>query len=304
VNDERGDVRQLLEGVAPERGLEIEALFSRVGIDYHRANDRPGFYLETLDRVVLYNDRTLQQIYLIAFLTWKALTEQSGAIIVSLVRGQPYDETKVRRDPEQQMYERRVDELALALQKLRTADELHLAEWPVEVPRLGTAVPSFSSVTDRAAYETALFALAYVLLHETRHAMFAVDGDAPGGLAEEVACDAYATEFLMKGIHEYAAMSRFPAHKVATKRAIGLLIGQAIIVESTPEHRWNVADNHPPVGERLRTTLEALGLPPLDHAWVFASSMLLAKLRRVNRPVGVIDFATPLELYSKLVKLL
>lgn len=304
MNEARNDVRQLLESIAPERRVEIDALFSRRDVDYHRARDRPGFYLQTFDRVVLYTDRTLQQIYLIAFLTWKALMAQSGAIIVSLARRQPYDEAKVRRDPQLRQYERRVDALASALQNLRSADELYRAEWPAEVPRLGAGPPSFADDVDRMAYEMALLALGYVLLHETRHAMFAVDGDAPGGLAEEIACDAYATDFLTRGIGEYAEMSGLPAHRAATKRAIGLLVGQAIIVESTPEHRWRAAGDHPPVGERLQTALEALKLPDQDDAWVFASCMLLATLRRANRPVGVVEFTTPVELYRKLVNLL
>jgi hypothetical protein len=299
MSTESKDIKALFLGVAPERATQIDEIFDRDRISYVRANDRPGVCMQSWNNVVLYNDRTVQLFYLASFLAWQALIEQSGAVVGLYILNKKYDYREVLKEPSRAEFEQKVDALGDALAKLSSAQDMDIATWPMEIPRPAPEGPS--DVEHRAAHELTLFALAFALLHETRHAIFAVNQNPPGGIAEERACDDYAFGFLMDEAGLYAADSQFPIDKVKTKRAMGILLGQTVILEMTPQELWGSSSTHPPIRERFGAVIDRLNLPPWDDAYVYASSLLLSKLRRSKKNLGEIPFSSPRDLCERLL---
>jgi hypothetical protein len=109
--------------------------------------------------LVVFTDRTLQQAWLIAYLAWRTLHEQSGFVIVSLLNNAKEDEFMTH-----------VDRLGRALADLRSADA-GAAPWPADVPQLTPDLSGLRDIEDRTAYELACFAGSFLLLHETCHAL-------------------------------------------------------------------------------------------------------------------------------------
>jgi hypothetical protein len=296
------DIEELLAGVAPERRSEINDLFRKRTVNFALANDRPGLCMQTWQSTVLFNERAIQQIYLTSFLAWQCLVEQSGGIIGLFVLNRIYDYQELLKEPERERFEKKVDALGAALQNLTGAASPSLVEWPATIPRPTPEGPA--DIEHRAAHELALFAIAYVLLHETRHALYFIENDAPGGVQEERNCDQYAFDFLMGHADQYAAAEGYPPEKVKTKRAMGVLLGQFLIMELTPTSRWSVSGSHPSVKERLKFAIGNLGLPEWDDAYVYCSSLLLSTLRRRGVPLGATPFSGPKDLCDRLLELL
>jgi hypothetical protein len=289
-----GDVRALLLGVAPEQSEEIGRLMRTT--QFERAHDRPAMHLEAsafFDKgLVTLTDRTMQQVWLIAYLTWRTLHEQSGFVIVSRVFGLPYD----IRGNEHDAFTQDVDRLTDALMRLREAGENAKVEdhpWPSDVPRLDPTLSNLRGVEDRAVYDLACFGCAFLLLHETHHAQKRLRNEAPGGLAEEMECDRFAISFLYDGCEQYARQHNHSLIEVARKRAMGLLIGLSVVIESTERGLWSPSESHPPVYDRIRQLLDFVGATftdPDDPFWVFATCVMLSKLRRAGRIPTLIDF--------------
>ena len=113
-----------------------------------------------------------------------------------------------------------------------------------------------------------------------------------GGVTEEMECDRFAIDFLFDGCAEYAQKNNHAAVDVQRKRAMGLFLGLAVILESTEHGLWLPSVTHPPLYERLKQLLDVVGQgfsDPNDPFWVFAACVLLSKLRRDGRRPLVID---------------
>ena len=155
------DTKALFLGAAPERHADIEELLRTV--EYKRANDRPALHLEGTAicgrGLVVLTNRTMQQIWLIAYLSWKTLHEQSGFVIVALAKKLPYDTSLYEKNDR---YIGQVDRLGNALSDLQTADS-GSNPWPSDVPRLDPELSELRDEEDHAAYDLGSFAAAFVL---------------------------------------------------------------------------------------------------------------------------------------------
>jgi hypothetical protein len=227
VNSESEEIRQLLLQVAPERSRDIDGLFAKYPLQFERVRDTTGFTMATSFGVVLYNDRAFQQIYLISFLAWRALIEQSGGILLFEIAGRAYDHGALGATPSQREAEQAVDAAGAALRALRDSESLDHATWPPDLPYPTLSTLPFKDKQHQAVYEIAVFAVAYIVLHEIRHAMFAHEGDSPDGIAEERECDTFALQLLLDGTREFAAMRGNPPQAVLSKRAMGAFLGQS-----------------------------------------------------------------------------
>jgi hypothetical protein len=64
---------------------------------------------------------------------------------------------------------------------------------------------SLANTEHKAVFDLVAFALAFSFLHEFRHVMYCADKNAPSTLPEEeIACDAWAREFMMSGLDAYS----------------------------------------------------------------------------------------------------
>lgn len=123
-----------------------------------------------------------------------------------------------------------VDRLGAALAALRTADVGNIP-WPSDIPQLDPELKRLRDKQDHATtYDLACFAGAFLLLHETCHAQKRVRGEAEGGITKEMECDRFAIEFLITGCDVYAARHHHTPLEVLRKRAMGLFIGLAVVL--------------------------------------------------------------------------
>ena len=298
-------VRALFSGVAPERPEEIEQILET--IQYELADDRPALHLEATAffgrGLVVLTNRTMQQIWLIAYLSWRTLREQSGFVIVALATRTPYD---VSQHPKNDIYIKHVDRLGEDLTALRTAD-VGRNPWPSDVPRLDPQLSELRDEEDRAVYDLSCFAAAFVLLHETHHALKRARGETWGGVEEELECDRYATGFLLDRSDAYAIPRNFEPSKVFRKRAMGVFLGLAVTFESTEMGLWLASESHPSAYDRIRQLVQFVD--PIisnedDDFWIFASCVLLSRVRRGSQLPATIRFLSPRDLFYKALELI
>jgi hypothetical protein len=296
------DARALLMGTTPERADAITELLKTT--QYEIAHDRPALHLEATaffgKGLVVLTKRTMQQAWLIAYLSWRTLREQAGFIIVALATKAPYE---VRLHSKNDKYISLVNRLGEALAALRTADAGN-NPWPPDVPRLDPQLSELHDEEDHFAYALGCFATAFLLLHETCHAQKRVRGEPEGGIAEEIECDKFAIDFLMAGCEIYARQNDYEITKVRRKRSMGVFLGLAVVFESTEHGLWAPSNTHPSAYERIKLLVDIVepGLPePNDDFWTFASCVLLSKLRRNQRLPEVIHFDSCRDLFYKVL---
>ena len=251
--------------------------------------------------VVLYTDRTMQQIYLVSHFAWRALIEQSGAVLLFQLANQPYEYGRLGGTPSQREAEQAVDAVSKVLSTLRAVESMDQVPWPETLPQPRPENLPFRDVQQQAVYEIALFALAYIVLHEIRHAMFVHDSNSPDKVSEERECDQFALQFLLDGVEACARTHRYEPARVLSKRAMGVFLAQVVIAEVTPFHLWGDETDHPKVIERFRAAIARVNLPVQDAAWMYACCFLLVKLRQLDRHEARIPFSSYLDLCERLL---
>jgi Peptidase U49 len=110
------------------------------------------------------------------------------------------------------------------------------------------------------------------------------DGDRPSAPEEELACDAFARQFLLEGVRGYAAQTGQSAEDVLAKRAAGIALGAYALYEFTPEVGRAGSDNYPPAADRLGALFPEVSLPFNHWFWDFAASSNV-KNRRIGLPL-------------------
>lgn len=303
--DPTRETRALFVEVAPERTARIDELLQDV--QYEIASDRPAMHLEATailgKGLVVFTNRALQQVWLISYLAWRTLHEQSGFVIVALIKKLPYDLLIMRVEGDE--YTDRVDRLGEALAALRNAEDS--LPWPDDVPKLTPDLSTLQDEEDVAAYDLARFACTFILLHETCHALKRIDSTPETGIEEEIECDRFAIDFLLSGCDKYAEQHGYDKVKVRRKRSMGVFLGLAVIFESTEYGLWSPSETHPSIYMRLRLVFNAVDplMPdPDDPVWVYACCMLLSKMRRDRKLPGTIPFTSCRGLFLAILELL
>lgn len=290
--DTNRDVEALFMGTIPERGEEVAEIMKQV--QFERADDRPALHFEAnafFGRgLVIFTDRSMQQMWLIAYLSWKTLSEQSGFVIVLLAESKPYDSALNDKHDQYVSY---VDRLGEALTDLRTADANQTLPWPEDVPRLDPELSELDGDEDHVTYHLGLFASTFVFLHEVSHTQRRMNGEEYGGIPEELNCDAYAINLLLDQCKVYADQNNDDPALVYRKRAMGVLLGLATIFESTELGVWYPSDSHPSIYERISQLYDIVVqhiTDDDDDFWLFGSCVLLSKARRDKKLPQFIEF--------------
>lgn len=298
------ETRNLFLDTAPERSAELEILLQK--IDFRLAADRPAFHLEAtaiMGRgLVVFTPRTMRQIWLIGFMAWQCMHEQSGFIVGFLMQGRPYDLSAPDVGDAGAEAAARIVRLGATLRTLREAQDEREHDWPTDVPT-PPIPPAELAEEDQAAYELACFALSFVMLHESWHALERIAGRDYAGRDEELACDSYAAHLLLDRVSEYATSKAYtPAQteSVSAKRAIGVFLGLVLMLESTEIGLREPTEDHPAWTARVRAILaiiEATAADENGHFWVFAASVILSRLRRDDIEVGIVPYNSARQLF-------
>jgi hypothetical protein len=295
-------IDRLIAAVVPERRADLDVLWHRYNPQFRLSPDRPGFVIESAFGAIIYTNKTLLQIWLLGFAAWRAVEAYADIIRSCAAIGLLFDPPSVVALPGQPAVDAAFDQTLAAAKKLGETDGVASFTWPADVPPPG--VESFS-VPDKAAYDLVCIATAYVFLHELKRVAFAVDGDAPTDpVAEEIACDRFAREFLLSTTPAFAAEIRKPAEEVLAKRVAAIALAAFVIFEVTPPQFWGGSASHPPIAERLKDVFTNVPLSPTAYPWNIGAALVLAKLRASGRPLPQLTFPDEKTLFEQLISLL
>ncbi|PKM07157.1 MAG: hypothetical protein CVV14_09470 [Gammaproteobacteria bacterium HGW-Gammaproteobacteria-4] len=234
-------VRNLFLGAVPEREQELACLWSQYQLRFNLLPDHGRDGLFVMDagayRDVRFNHRALRAFWVATFSAWESfrVCAEGGTDLTRL--------------------HCLLDSVAAIL----NADDPTTVQLPPGVPEPGQFVDRGEDVQARAASELAVFATAWALLHEARHIQFQQEGtstiedvNADALRAEELACDDFATAFILDGIHQYSQSQGESETLVAQKRQTGIffaLFGMTVIGRG----RWSESATHPSIQDRIQT---------------------------------------------------
>jgi hypothetical protein len=303
-----GIVQDLLTLAMPERSAEVAKLTTV--IEYQEKRDRPGFHLEAAafdgHGLVVYTARSRMQAEAIGRIAWKSLRQEAGVIIGLRLQGRPYDLESPDLINAGAHERKRVCELVEWLVEFRNRDEQVRVD-ETHFARESQAFQEEEQVENQAAEDISKLAWSFVLLHESQHCLKRIAHHSYGGVTEEEQCDRYAVEMLMGRSAEYSAHMNYDRHQsslVAHKRAMGIFAGLTIILESTEVGLRTPTESHPAWVSRARAVVRFL-CPFLDnddgHFWVFAASILRARLSRDGTQIGVLQFESVKGLFTQLL---
>jgi len=253
-------IKSLFLGIAPERASELSSLWDTYQLEFCLFSDGNQVMIEGgAYRYVHFNHRFLRVVWVSAFAAWEAY----ACLQVALA------EEKTKNSD-------RLTELLQIALSVRDASD------PEAVPLVGLPEPGHLPDKEaepqlRAAAELAIFATGWALLHEVQHLKHQQDGssagpDAPPDLAraEELSCDEFATQFLMRDVARYAIESDSDAEIAHRKRTTGIYFAMfALVVLNHP--KWHETDSHPSVQQRLDAVREHLSGNRIDEGLCIAA---------------------------------
>ncbi len=241
---------QLL-GLMPERESELKDLWEKYQPKFNLVEDvtRDGKVIldAGLYREVRFNHRSMKLIWLASFVAWEGYCAVDAG----------WDT--------QQFELVRFKSLVAVFKKIMDADDPDTVPWPDSLPRPGTLPDATNDVQLRAAAELAIFASGWALLHEIRHIKHQQDGTSSGPYGskqelhdEEFSCDAFAAEFILEQVEQFAGSEGVDASRVRQKREMGLLHAMFALSMLTIE-RWGDSVSHPDTLSRIHRGLNIIG---------------------------------------------
>jgi hypothetical protein len=300
-------VENLLRGSAPERVEDIKALWKKYEPQFFVADDGPGVLLSANKKRIVFDRKTMAVYWLLSFAGWKVLECYSPAVYGSLpagnlsgILGLPPDLVRKSFPPNTTIAqvldaddglveaESRFSGTIYIAQSILDADRMDETDWPRDIPPPEADREQLANKQDKATYDLAVISTAYAFCHELRHLMFAKDGDTPSSRpAEELACDAWAREFLTQNVAAYAKAQSVDAEAVLAKRSIAGTIGIFVLYETSERHGDAGSAEYPPIADRMNVTLADTPLDRNHKFWTTYACVLVAILRRRNARIDV-----------------
>jgi hypothetical protein len=277
-------IENLILGAAPERAAKLQEIWRKHNPEFVVVPDSRGFTLKARDsdRRIIYDLKTLRMFPLLAHAAWRVFVCHVPHVLTSFWTGRPIDGQMMWNDENfpgvRAAFEAFLDVAQNAV-NAPTADDI---SWPKDLCDV-TADPSTLTTEQRAIRDLSLMALAYAFLHEIRHVMFR-DPSEPrlDDAAEELACDAFARDFLLEQVGDYAEKSCEPINAILAKRAAAISVGAFAVYEVTAPEQRRGSSAYPPFADRFETLITGVAIPTESYLWVFAATLLLAILRRQN----------------------
>ncbi|MCQ8185951.1 phage exclusion protein Lit family protein [Parvularcula maris] len=198
-------------------------------------------------------------------------------------------EQALNTDPERGPFELDFKQRISRAHSLIAADETSDISWPADIHEPTPDRESLDDPQHQATFDLVGLALAFAFLHEFRHVKYLADGDTPSTLPEEeIACDAYAREFMTSRVADYANKHGHRFIEVHQKRAAGIALAAIIIHAMTPTHAYWGNRQYPPIAERLTAMIGNYRLPADSSFWCFTACLLIALMRLENRSLDVV----------------
>lgn len=302
---DRRVVENLILGAAPECASRLREIWEKHNPQFVVVPDSPGITLKArdYDKRIIYDLKTLRLFSLLGQAAWRAFVCHCPSVLTSSWTGHPIDAEMMWNDEGFPGAEAAFENLLAVAQTATEAQSTNDVIWPNDYIDL-TADPATLNTEQRAIRDLSLIALAYAFLHEIRHVMFRHPDEAKiDDAAEELACDAFARDFLLDHVSAYVAKSGEPINSVLAKRASAVSLGAFAVYELTaPEQRRGTSE-YPPFADRFQTLIARAAVPADSYFWVFAATLLLATLRRQNYGAPL-HSKTPTDLCAAMINLI
>lgn len=249
----------LFKGLAPERHLELEALWNQHEPKFRVMADTGPDGVFVLDagmwNQVRFNHRAMRLFWLSSFVAWEGYK-----MVHNLVEAKDAGPTTF-------------DALLTTFSGILGSDDSSAAPWPTDVPEPGFYPDAGIDPELRAVSELASFATGWALLHEIHHLQLQQQGKSASQgdpqqvfHDEELACDAFATSFLLDQVEAYAQKTEYPADKVRMKRELGVYFALFAITLISAD-RWDASSSHPAMQDRINAAMQVMsadGSKPSD----------------------------------------
>lgn len=285
---ERTIVLHLLRGAVPERADDIGCLWAQYGHAIEVSPETKGVTMNADAKRIQFDTKTIDLFWLLGFSGWRAIEVYAPALFLATVAGIPLDRAlnvDAERGRFEFEYRQRIDSARSLIATQHTTD----IQWPADVPEPTADRNGFTDAQHIATFDLVAMALAFTFLHEFRHVMFSVDNDAPSTLPEEeIACDAWARDYMISGLAVYAQQHGHSYAQVQQKRAMGIALAAATIHVMTPPHAHWGGRQYPPIADRLTAMIGGYNLSADSPFWLFAGCLLIALIRQENRPLDIV----------------
>lgn len=270
-------VKLNISGAVPERKKELEELWEKYSPQFEISHDKPGYNMDAgFGKLITFNQRTIYQIWLSGFSSWRAFVTYSPPIFLSIIASKPISKELLdhpKQHDSENLYSRSLKEI----EEINKIDSLQNFTWPHDIPH----PKNFDSndIPQKAVFDLTVMAAAFAFLHEIRHIQIKQEGKNFDIYTEELNCDLYAINFMTNKIEEYSSETGYDYNSVLSKRATALAVISHLFLAKTSLKSWNGTDTHPPLNKRIGQIVDVINLPENDTYWLYMSSMLLAQFR-------------------------
>lgn len=292
----------LLKAAAPERSADLDSILSKNNISFSKVDDRSGFVLDAASfGVIRYTNRTLLTIWAMGWILWNEMYCWSTFIWLLSKLKQPFIFEEFQKLPGQEELYAQVDSLFTQVNEFARCESFDSELWPRTIPLPDMTI--LKSPEDRLISDICQLSVAFVLLHEIKHVIFSVDGNSPRDFPiEELACDEWAAEFLLRDSKKYGEDEGYDPLLVTSKRAMGVDFAASVIAHLRDGGFWEASTTHPAAAVRMDSLAKLVQANKNDYFWNVGCSYLLAKLRRENAIPSRIDFLGQKDLFVKLLQ--
>ena len=281
------DILRLIKSAAPERQEELERLWESHRPNFRYLDDSPGFTLEVRFDHVVTTQRTLDQLWFASSVCFHSARVFYSHLVTTKTGEVPLNSQALADDVD---YAKEVEALTNLWQQFRELGRAALPGdfcWPNDIVPLPQSERPLDNREAQAIFDTVGLALSFWFLHEVRHLQFDIEETRPIDPAEEeVICDKYAWEFMLRDIAAYHELRNEPIDQVQSKRRLGVAVGLATVLAVTAGvERTN--GTHPASSERLLMFIDTNADNPDADCWALLASMLLSMLPNDvrNRPL-------------------
>jgi hypothetical protein len=267
-------IKNMVLAAAPERKDELNDLWAKYAPEFNLREDKDGFSLSVIFGTVVFDHKSLCQMWLLGFAAQKAFHAFSPLIFLSNWTNVPISTNSLPIDAVQKEQLKKLKEISDNILKLKSLSDINDFFWPEDIPQPNQGKPL--DVDGAMVFDLICMSGAYCFLHEIQHIRFGIDGTQLDAYQEELACDEFARGMLLNNVKEYSTGSGDDEKTVLTKRAMSIALASFLLFAITPKESWGATDTHPKIKDRIYKLTHSINIDDNDLFWVYFGSLAMS----------------------------
>ena len=270
-------IRRMIIASAPEREEELNELWRTYSPQFNLREDATSFTMGVIFGSVVFDHKTMCQMWLLGFAAQKALHAYSPFLAYSKLFNCPLSNELLLSDVKLIQMEKDLQNLLDSILKLKSLNCVEEFTWPESIPKPYAGKPK--DMDGSMVFDLICMSGAYCFLHELQHIKFKKDEADLNALEEELACDLFAREFLLSRVEDYSNLSGHRTDLVLSKRAMSIAMSAFLLFVITPKDKWCDTDTHPRIKDRIYALTSYLNINDDDNFWLYFSSLSMALIK-------------------------